>query len=95
MTEPLPQAWVPRVLNVSLAAFLLACVAPVLWTFGDRSLPVQVFLVVAVVPVLFMAGLCLASAARPGSLGRAMRRLRARRRPKAERQPGQAGGSPG
>ena len=64
--------------NAALAGLLLALVSPVLWTFDDRSLPVQIFLVVMVVPVLLVVGLCLASALRPGSLGRAARRLRAR-----------------
>ena len=70
----------PRVLNAALAVFLLACVAPILWTFGDHSRLVQVYLVVAVLPVLLVVGLCLASALRPGSLGRAARRMRSRRR---------------
>ena len=70
----------PRVVNAALAALLLLLVSPVLWTFDDRSLPVQVFLVFALVPVLLVAGLCLSSALRPGSLGRAARRLRSRRR---------------
>ncbi len=78
--EALPQSWVPRVLNAALAAFLLALVAPVLWTFTDHGLGVRVFLVVAVAPVLLVVGLCLASALRPGSLGRAARRLRGRSR---------------
>ena len=70
----------PRVVNAALALFLLACVYPVVTTFSDHSRVLQVYLVVVVVPVLFVAGLCLASALRPGSLGRAVRRLRARRR---------------
>ena len=77
--EPLPQSWVPRVFNTTLAAVLLACVAPILSTFGDHSRLVQVYLVIAVVPVLLLVGLCLSSALRPGSLGRAARRARARR----------------
>jgi len=40
---------------------------------------VQVYLVIAVVPVLLLVGLCLSSALRPGSLGRAARRARAPR----------------
>lgn len=69
----------PRVVNAALAVFLLACVYPIVTTFGDRSGLLQVYLVVAVVPVLLVVGLCLASAIRPGSLGRAARRARARR----------------
>jgi hypothetical protein len=49
-------------------------------TFSDHSRLLQVYLVLLVVPVLLVAGLCLSSALRPGSLGRAVRRLRARRR---------------
>lgn len=69
----------PRVLNAALAVFLLACISPVVTTFGDRSVLVQVFLVCAVAPVLLVAGLCAASALRPGCLGRAARRARTRR----------------
>lgn len=76
--EPLPQAWVPRVLNAALAIFLMACVSPVVTAFNDRSGLVQVFLVVALAPVLLVAALCAASALRPGSLGRAVRRRRRR-----------------
>lgn len=75
---PLPQAWVPRVVNAALALFLLTFITPVLTTFGDRTVLVRVFLVLAIVPVLLIAGLCLASALRPGSLGRAARRRRPR-----------------
>ncbi len=70
----------PRVVNGALAALLLLLVSPVLWTFDTRTLPVKVFLVFAIAPVLLVAGLCLSSALRPGSLGRAARRLRERRR---------------
>ncbi len=76
----IPQPWVPRVLNVALALFLLALMSPALTTFGRHSRLVQVFLVVAVLPVLLVAALCLASALRPGSLGRTARRLRRTRR---------------
>ena len=81
LTDPVPQPWVPRVLNTALAVFLLCCVAPGVVVFGRLSWPVRVYLVVAVLPVLLVAGLCLASALRPGSLGRAARRARARRHP--------------
>lgn len=70
----------PRAVNAALALFLLACVYPVVTTFSDHSRLLQVYLVLLVVPVLLVAGLCLASALRPGSLGRAVRRLSARRR---------------
>lgn len=76
---PLPQAWVPRVLNAALAVFLLCCVVPLLSTFSDHSRLVQVYLLVVVLPVVLVIVLCLASALRPGSLGRLARRVRARR----------------
>ena len=76
---PLPQGWVPRVLNAALAVFLLCCTYPLVTTFSDHSRLLQVYLVIAVLPVLLIVGLCLASALRPGSLGRAARRARARR----------------
>ncbi len=67
-------------LNAALAIVLLSIVFPIVTTFPDHSRLLQVYLVVAVLPVLLVAGLCAASALRPGSLGRAARRLRARRR---------------
>jgi hypothetical protein len=70
---------VPRVVNAALAVFLLCCVYPLVTTFPDHPRLVQVYLVIAVLPVLLVIGLCLASALRPGSLGRAARRARARR----------------
>ncbi len=88
MPEPLPQSWVPRVVNGALAVFLLACVSPILWTWGSHSWLVRTFLVVMVLPVLLVVGLCLASALRPGSLGRAARRLRSRGRRGGMREPG-------
>ena len=80
MTEPLPQAWVPRVLNVMLAVVLLLLVAPVATNFDGKPVYVQVVLVLVVVPVVLLALACLSSAARPGSLGRAVRRRRRRSR---------------
>ena len=76
---PIRQAWVPRVMNVALAAFLLAFLAPAVTNWGDMAVWVRVVVVLFMLPVLLVAGLCLASAARPGSLGRAARRARARR----------------
>ena len=70
----------PRVFNVALAALLLACIAPVVTRFDGRGLLLQTVLVATIVPVLLLVAACLSSAARPGSLGRAARRLRARRR---------------
>ncbi len=69
----------PRVLNVALGGFLLLVAAPIVTHLGDKPGYVQVALVLCVLPILLVAGLCLASAARPGSLGRSLRRLRARR----------------
>ena len=76
---PLPQAWVPRVVNVALAVVLLLLVAPVVTEFDGKRWYVQVVFVCITVPVVLLAAACLASATRPGSLGRAVRRLRARR----------------
>lgn len=70
----------PRVLNLALAAVFLVVLAPILTSLGGKATYVQVALVLVAVPFLLVAGLCLASAARPGSLGRAARRARARRR---------------
>jgi hypothetical protein len=77
---PLPQAWVPRVVNAALAIVLLLFVSPVVTQFDGKRGYVQVVLVAVTVPVVLLAAACLCSAARPGSLGRAVRRLRARRR---------------
>ena len=73
------QAWVPRVFNLVMAAFLLAFLVPILLHIGDVGVLYQVFL--ALVGGLLLLPLivaCLCSAARPGSLGRLARRLRAR-----------------
>ncbi len=69
----------PRVLNLALAAVLIGLCSPIVVTWSDRSVALRVFLVLAVLPVLLVAALCLTSALRPGSLGRAARRARARR----------------
>jgi hypothetical protein len=81
LTEPpLPQPWVPRVVNVALAVVLLLIVAPITTNFAGKPVYVQFVIVAVTVPVVLLALACLASAARPGSLGRAVRRLRRRRR---------------
>jgi hypothetical protein len=77
--RPLPQAWVPRVLNGAIAAVLVLLISPIVATWGDRSTLQRVFLTGMALFVLFFAGICLASALRPGSLGRAARRAKARR----------------
>ena len=71
----------PRVLNVALAVVLLLLVAPILTNFDGKRWYVQVVLLCVTVPTVLLALACLSSAARPGSLGRGVRRLRARRRP--------------
>lgn len=70
----------PRVLNLALAVVLLLLVAPIVTQFGGKPGYVQVALVCVTVPVVLLALACLSSAARPGSLGRGVRRLRARRK---------------
>ena len=59
---------------------LLLLVAPVVTNFGGKPWYVQLFFVAFAVPVALLVLACLSSAARPGSLGRAMRRARGRRR---------------
>ena len=68
----------PRVLNVMLAVVFVALVGPIVTNFGGKPVYVQVALLLCSVPVLLLAAACLCSAARPGSLGRAVRRLRRR-----------------
>jgi hypothetical protein len=81
LTEPdrLPQAWVPRAVNTALAAFLLLFLVPLFRHFGSRSGSVQVVLGFLAVPFVLLTIACLASAVRPGSLGRLARRARTRR----------------
>ena len=55
---------------------LLLLVAPAVGAFPGKPWYVQVFFVGFGVPVLLLAAACVASAVRPGSLGRAVRRLR-------------------
>ena len=69
----------PRVLNVALAGVLLLLVAPVVTEFAGKPWYVKVFFVGFGVPVALLVAACLASAVRPGSLGRAVRRQRGRR----------------
>jgi predicted ABC-type exoprotein transport system permease subunit len=65
-------------MNASLAILLLLLVAPIVTNFGGKRLYVQVALVGVMVLVLPLVLACLASAIRPGSLGRAVRRMRRR-----------------
>jgi threonine/homoserine/homoserine lactone efflux protein len=74
----LPQAWVPRVLNVALAALLAALLSPIVH-LGDKPAWVQVIVVLICLPVVLVIVACLMSAIRPGSLGRLVRRLRPNR----------------
>jgi hypothetical protein len=64
------------VLNAALAAVLLLLVAPVVTEFDGKPWYVKAFFVAFGVPVFLLVAACLASAARPGSLGRAARRHR-------------------
>jgi ABC-type spermidine/putrescine transport system permease subunit II len=67
------------VLNLAMGVFFLVVLAPALTSFTGKPWYVQAALVLFGLPFVLVAGLCLTSAARPGSLGRAARRLRARR----------------
>lgn len=69
----------PRVLNAALAVFFLVVLSPVVTSFGGKPWYVQAAFVLFGTPFLLVAGLCLSSALRPGSVGRAARRVRARR----------------
>ena len=62
-----------------MGVFFLVVLAPVLTSFTGKPWYVQVALVLFGSPFVLVALLCLTSAARPGSLGRGVRRLRARR----------------
>jgi len=72
------QSWVPRAMNASLAIVLLLLVGPIVVNFGGKPLFVQAALLLVTVPTLLVVALCLSSAIRPGSLGRALRRRRSR-----------------
>jgi len=73
------QAWVPRVFNLVMAALLLLFLVPIVLHLGDVGVLYQVFLVLVGALLLPLIVACLCSAVRPGSLGRAVRHLRARR----------------
>ena len=66
-------------LNTFLAVVFLLLLAPIVTNFDGKPGYVQVALVAFALPFALLAGVCLASAARPGSLGRALRRRRQRR----------------
>lgn len=77
--DRLPQAWVPRVVNASLAALLLLFLVPVFLHLGDVGTGARVMLLFLAVPFVLLTLACLASALRPGSLGIVAGRVRARR----------------
>ncbi len=81
-------------MNAALALFLLAFLAPAVTRLDDLSVWVAVVLGLFSLPVLLVAGLCLASALRPGSLGRAARRVRARRQARTPGSPAELGPYP-
>lgn len=66
-------------LNLSLAVVLLLLVGPIVANFDGKPAYVQAALVMVTAPVVLVALLCLSSAIRPGSLGRALRRSRRRK----------------
>jgi threonine/homoserine/homoserine lactone efflux protein len=67
------------VLNAALAVVLAACLSPIVYRLGSRPTWVQVLVVLTSLPVVLTIVACLASALRPGSLGRLVRRMRAQR----------------
>ena len=74
----------PRVVNLALAAFFLCFLVPVALFLGDvQQTSAKVLLVLLSLPFVLLTILCLASAARPGCLGRAARRAKSRRTPQA------------
>jgi threonine/homoserine/homoserine lactone efflux protein len=75
--EPLPQAWVPRVVNVAVAVVLAACLSPIVY-LGEKPAWVRALVVLLSLPVVLVIVACLMSALRPGSLGRLARRVRRR-----------------
>ncbi|HUR52071.1 MAG TPA: hypothetical protein VMZ11_08100 [Mycobacteriales bacterium] len=69
----------PRAVNLALAAVLLVFLVPLVTHLPGRPLSVQVVLVVVALPLVLLTASCVASAARPGSIGRLARRARSRR----------------
>lgn len=65
--------------NAALGLLFLVVLAPVVSAWPDRPLAVRVGIVLFGTPFAVVAVLCLASAARPGSVARTVRRLRRRR----------------
>ncbi len=75
----LRQAWVPRVVNLVLAALFLLFLVPAVTHFDGLTTVAQVMLVVLMLPFGVLTLLCLMSAARPGSVGRLAKRVRPRK----------------
>jgi hypothetical protein len=71
---------VPRVVNVTVAACVGLLLGPLLTDLGGKPAYAQIALVLFALPFLLLGVLCLVSAIRPGSLGRAARRARSRRK---------------
>jgi hypothetical protein len=67
---------VPRVLNLALAAFFLLFLVPLVTHLGGLATSAQVLLVALAVPLALLTACLLASAARPGSVGRLARKAR-------------------
>ena len=67
----------PRVVNVAVAVVLLLCLSPLVHLL-DKPVWVRVLVVLFALPVVLVAAAALASAIRPGSLGRLARRVRHR-----------------
>jgi hypothetical protein len=61
---------------VALAIVLAACLSPIVYRLGSKPTWVQVLVVLTSLPVVLVILACLASALRPGSLGRLARRMR-------------------
>ena len=68
----------PRVLNLSLGLLFLVVLAPVVGAWDGKPWYVQAAFVLFGLPFALVAVMCLASAARPGSVARAARRARRR-----------------
>jgi hypothetical protein len=66
-------------MNLALGVLFLVLLAPMLTSFTGQPWYVQAAFVLFGLPFVLVAALCLSSAVRPGSLGRALRRLRSRR----------------
>lgn len=77
--RPISQAWVPRVTNGALALVLLALMSPIVLTWGDRTTVQRVFLTGMAAFFGIFVVLCATAALKPGALGRAARKGRAKR----------------